>query len=165
MHTARTVVIGLFAPCIKAPCHALFRWNLSRVSALLLRIDTQPGGRNINPTRCCGASTQLGQPNEWPRGAVGTVVLHLKSHRTERVGHHGYPDTSHHYCSCSSPWRSRLVRPGTLVLGGTQGAVADQLEFNDAAQRHDPIRSCGQVITIQMPKSSRSASGLTLVRK
>ena len=113
-------LIGLFAPCIKAPRDALFRWNLSRVSALVLPIDTQPGGRNINPTRWCGASTQLGQPNEWPRRAGGTVVLHLKSHRTERVGHHGYPDTSHHYCSCSSPWRRRLVRPGTLVLGATQ---------------------------------------------
>src|ERR1700730_14579245 len=45
-----------------------------------------------------------------------------RSHRTERVGHHGYPDTSHHYCSCSPPWRRRLVRPGTLVLGGRQGA-------------------------------------------
>src|SRR6202022_1986473 len=41
---------------------------------------------------------------------------------TERVGHHGYPDTSHHYYSCSPPWRRRLVRPGTLVLGGRQGA-------------------------------------------
>src|ERR1700730_19412746 len=45
-----------------------------------------------------------------------------RSHCTERVGHHGYPDTSHHYCSCSPPWRRRLVRPGTLVLGGRQGA-------------------------------------------
>ena len=41
MHTARTVVIGLFAPCIKAPCHALFRWNLNRVSAFGLLIDTR----------------------------------------------------------------------------------------------------------------------------
>jgi len=45
-----------------------------------------------------------------------------RSHRAKRVGHHGYPDTSHHYCSCCPPWRRRLVRPGTLVLGGGQGA-------------------------------------------
>jgi hypothetical protein len=50
------------------------------------------------------------------------------AHRTERVGHHGYPDTSHHYCSCCPPWRRRLVRPRTLVLGGRQGApVADHV--------------------------------------
>jgi hypothetical protein len=27
-----------------------------------------------------------------------------------------------HYCSCSPPWRRRLVRPGTLVLGNRRGA-------------------------------------------
>ena len=41
MHTARTVGIGLFAPCIKAPCHALFWWNLNRVSAFGLLIHTR----------------------------------------------------------------------------------------------------------------------------
>ena len=54
--------------------------------------------------------------------AKADIVEKLKqSHRTERVGRHGYPDTSHHYCSCSPPWRRRLVRPGTLVLGSRQG--------------------------------------------
>ena len=36
---------------------------------------------------------------------------------TERVGDHGYPDASHHPYSCSAPWRGRVVRSGTLVLG------------------------------------------------
>jgi hypothetical protein len=56
------------------------------------------------------------------------------SHRTERVGHHGYPDTSHHYRSCSPPWRRRLVRPGTLVLGRQAGWPSRiMLEVNDVA--------------------------------
>lgn len=42
-----------------------------------------------------------------------------QSHRTERVEHHGYPDASNHYYSCSPPWRRRLVRPRALVLGGS----------------------------------------------
>jgi len=60
---------------------------------------------NVHPGegRYCG---------EAQAGAIALKGLDI----TERVGHHGYPDTSHHYYSCSPPWRRRLVRPGTLVL-------------------------------------------------
>jgi hypothetical protein len=31
------------------------------------------------------------------------------------------------YYSCSPPWRRRLVRPGTLVLGGSRVPIADHV--------------------------------------
>src|SRR6478672_4499402 len=43
------------------------------------------------------------------------------------------------YCSCSPPWRRRLVRPGTLVLGGRQGGHST-LEFRCHPERDNNNR-------------------------
>ena len=60
---------------------------------------------------------------------------------TEKVGDHGYPDTSHHCYYFSPPWRRGLVRSGTLVLGSAwdeniKGSTIMALTKHPSVEQH-----------------------------
>jgi len=125
------------------------RWaavSISRAAALqapqvvmVARVVAAEGAAILAPAAM--AAVQAANTNDTPRRA-----RKLRGD-TERVGDHGYPDASHHPYSCSAPWRGRVVRSGTLVLGdaslglqiGDSGRSVAALECIDPVSQVAPI--------------------------